>query len=187
MPGLVIFFGLIASGKSTLAEVYARRNQASYFNTDRVRKKLLGIKVTEHKPAGMGEGIYTPEMTRRTYQSMLDSAATILKQGGDVVLDGSYGSLLERKLVVECGELAGVSVRFVLCQCSDEETGRRLDLRRRDSEAVSDGRLEILNQQRKIFEETGEIDSNHLLVLNTEVELSVLVTKVTDWLMSSLP
>lgn len=178
MARVVVFFGLIASGKSTLAEAYANREGASYFNTDRVRKELLGIEVTEHKPAGMGEGIYTPEMTRRTYQFILDMTAKLLKQGRSVVLDGSYASRRERELIIECGERAGGSVWFVFCQCSDEETRKRLEQRRRDPEAVSDGRWEIFTRQKEAFELPDEIDGERLLVLNTEVDVNVLVEKV---------
>jgi len=185
MEGIVVFFGLIASGKSTLAEAYAHREQVSYLNTGRVRKELLDIGATENKPAGMGEGIYTPEMTRRTYQSMLDQSATMLKQGRGVVLDGSYASHRERELVVRCGAFAGVSVRFVLCQCSDEETRKRLEMRRLDPEAVSDGRWQIFIRQKDIFELPDEVNGDHLLVLDTEVDLNILARKVAGWLCQS--
>lgn len=181
MAEVLVFFGLIASGKSSLAEAYASRVQAYYLNTDRVRKEMLGIGVTEHKPADMGEGIYTPEITRRTYQLMLDSLVKLLGQGRSVVLDGSYANRSERELIVACGEGAGVPVRFVFCQCSEVETRKRLELRRRDPTAVSDGRLQIFSRQREVFELPDEIDSDHLLVLDTEADLNVLVKKVADW------
>ena len=40
---IFVFFGLIASGKSTLAEHFAKRYHLPYYNTDRVRKELAGI------------------------------------------------------------------------------------------------------------------------------------------------
>ncbi len=182
MAKIVIFFGLIASGKSTLAEAYANRVQASYFNTDRIRKELLGIEATEHRPADMGEGIYTPEITRRTYQAMLDAAVEMLQHDKSVVLDGSYASRSERELVAEYGDRTGISVRFVFCQCSDEETGKRLELRCHDPDAVSDGRWEIFTRQQEVFELPNEIDNKKLLVLNTEDTLNILVEKVVGWL-----
>ena len=47
---LAVFFGMTASGKSTLALAWAKRCQAPYYNTDRVRKELAGLQPTERRP-----------------------------------------------------------------------------------------------------------------------------------------
>ena len=88
-PMIYIFFGLIASGKSFLAERFAAERGLPYFNSDRVRKELAGIAATDRRPAGMGEGIYTPELSAKTYQALLDRAEEALQQGAaGVILDG---------------------------------------------------------------------------------------------------
>ena len=46
MNTLVVFFGMIASGKSTLGQAWSEHCHAPYYNTDRVRKKLLGLRPT---------------------------------------------------------------------------------------------------------------------------------------------
>ena len=49
MPGannIWVFFGLIATGKSTLAEKWAARHTMAHFNSDRLRKELAGISPT---------------------------------------------------------------------------------------------------------------------------------------------
>ncbi|MCI5209954.1 MAG: hypothetical protein D3910_14420 [Candidatus Electrothrix sp. ATG2] len=74
-PTLYIFFGLIASGKSTLAELFAEAQGFPYYNTDRVRKELAGIALNERRPDGMDQGIYTPAFTEKTYQAMSEKRA----------------------------------------------------------------------------------------------------------------
>lgn len=184
MPIFLVFFGLIASGKSTLAESWADKEGYLYLNTDRVRKELAGFAVTERCADGLEQGIYTPEYTRRTYQAMLDRAEGRLRLNGNVVLDGSYSCREDRGNVLKYEDSNGVLVRFVHCFCSENETRRRLTLRAQDPLAVSDGRWDIYLQQKKRFEPPRELDAKHLLTINTEDDLGKLLSAIGRWLSS---
>ena len=170
-PTLYVFFGLIASGKSTLAELFAAEQGFPYYNTDRVRKELAGLAANARRPDGMGQGIYTPEFSEKTYQAMSDRAAQAFQQGAaGVILDGSYSKATDRHKVREMAASLGVRILFFLCACSEQETQRRLALRARDPEAVSDGRWEIFVQQRAKFEQPDELPPQQLIYINTEAE-----------------
>jgi hypothetical protein len=170
-PTLYIFFGLIASGKSTLAELFAQKQGIPYYNTDRVRKELAGIAANERRPDGMGQGIYTSEFTQKTYQALLDRAALDCTQGvAGVVLDGSYSTVTDRHKVNEVADSLNAQTRFFLCSCSEKETQRRLALRAKDPHAVSDGRWEIFVQQREKFEQPDELSPQQITVIDTEME-----------------
>jgi predicted kinase len=170
-PTLYIFFGLIASGKSTLAELFAKNQELPYYNTDRVRKELAGIAVNERRPDGMGQGIYTPEFTQKTYQTMLNRAAQDCKQGAvGAVLDGSYSTVSDRHKVNELANSLDARIHFFLCSCSEQETQRRLALRAQDPHAVSDGRWEIFVRQREKFEQPDELGSRQIRYIDTEAE-----------------
>jgi predicted kinase len=179
---IYIFFGLIASGKSTLAELFAAEHGFPSYNTDRIRKELVGIAATERRPDGMGQGIYSPEFTKKTYQAMLTKAAQELNnRAAGVVLDGSYSRASDRHKVRQLAlsftpastPNAQQTVRtlFILCSCSNEETRRRLEQRAKDPNAVSDGRWDIFAQQKKKFEQPDELSSNQpqqLVCIDTE-------------------
>ncbi|MCW5205377.1 AAA family ATPase [Desulfobulbus sp. F5] len=178
-PTMYVFFGLIASGKSTLAELFAAERDLPYFNSDRVRKELAGIAPTERRPADMGEGIYTPELSAKTYQTMLDRAEQAVQNGAaGVVLDGSYSIAKGRSAVRTLAESLGVTTLFILCACSEAETKRRLALRASDPNAVSDGRWEIFVRQREQFEQPDELPPEMLLRLNTEAEPEALLRQI---------
>jgi predicted kinase len=178
---IYIFFGLIASGKSTLAKLFAEEHGFSYYNTDRVRKELAGIAATERRSDGMGQGIYSPEFTEKTYQAMLARTELDLHQGTQgVVIDGSYSKETDRHKVRELADslsLHGQTVRtlFILCSCSDEETKRRLDLRAQNPEAVSDGRWEIFVRQKEKFTAPDELSPDQLVSIDTEEKLERLL------------
>jgi len=173
---IYIFFGLIASGKSTLAELFAAERGLPYFNSDRVRKELAGIAPTDRRPDGIGLGIYTPELSVKTYQTMLDRAEQAVQSGAaGVILDGSYSIASGRSEVRRLAERLGAKPLFILCACSEAETKRRLLLRANDPNAVSDGRWEIFVRQRETFAQPDELPPEMLLRLNTEAEPEALL------------
>lgn len=176
---LYIFFGLIASGKSTLAELFAKQQGFSYYNTDRVRKELAGLAANERRSDEMGQGIYTPAFTEKTYQAMLDRAAQDFQyDAAGAVLDGSYSKATDRHKVCELAASLGVRLRFFLCACSEQETQRRLALRAQDPDAVSDGRWEIFVQQRAKFEQPKELPPPQLSCIDTEAEPEELLRQL---------
>jgi predicted kinase len=173
---IYIFFGLIASGKSFLAERFAAERGLPYFNSDRVRKELAGIAPTERRPDGIGLGIYTPELSAKTYQTMLARAEAALRSGAaGVILDGSYSIAAGRSEVRRLAERMGARPLFILCACSEAETKRRLELRANDPNAVSDGRWEIFVRQRATFVQPDELPPEMLLQLDTEAEPETLL------------
>ncbi|MEA2115083.1 MAG: AAA family ATPase [Thermodesulfobacteriota bacterium] len=174
---IYIFFGLIASGKSTLAELFAAAHRFPYYNTDRVRKELAGLAANERRPDELGQGLYSLEFTEKTYRVMLERTEQDLQKGAQgVVLDGSYSRRDDRRKVQALAGSKGVDVLFILCACSDKEVKRRLDLRAKDPAAVSDGRWEIFVKQKEKFEFPDELTPDKLLQLDTEAEPEQLLT-----------
>lgn len=145
---------MTASGKSTLGKAWADRCRAPYYNTDRVRKELAGLKAADKRPDRVGQGIYSAALTETTYRAMLDRALGDLAAGAPlVVLDGSYSRREDRDVVRAAAVKTGAKCFFVLCTCGEEEVRRRLALRAVDPEAVSDGRWEIYVHQQRTFEQ----------------------------------
>ena len=179
MSRIMVFFGLIASGKSTLAEQFARQHDLPWYNTDRVRKELAGLAAAARRPDGFQQGIYSSDFSRRTYQELLDRAAADIRAGQPgVVLDGSYHRRAERDQVRRLAAELEIPCTFVLCQCGDEEVKRRLAERARDPQAVSDGRWEIYLIQKETFEAPAEVPPADLLIMNTEAPVSVLLEQL---------
>lgn len=175
-PMLYVFFGLIASGKSTLAERFASQFGFVCYNTDKVRKQLAGIDLTARQPERFNEGIYTKNFTTRTYLKMLDLAAEEIRKGKKaVVLDGSYSSREERLRVRRLAEELDAGYLFILCTCSEETVRDRLELRAKDPAAVSDGRWEIYQVQKDTFQAPTEFDASHLIEVETERPVDELI------------
>ena len=70
IPKVIIFMGLSGTGKTYLAQALLKKRPAVYIASDIVRKKLLNLDPTKHYYAEFEKGIYTPEITEKTYKKM---------------------------------------------------------------------------------------------------------------------
>ena len=176
MQTVYVFMGMVASGKSTLAERFSGQYGLPYYNTDRVRKELAGLNPSDRRADAVNQGIYAREFTRNTYQAMLDLASEDLDAGRPgVILDGSYASKEERAKVRKLAADHRAGYVFILCFCNEDEVRRRLEKRARDPEAVSDGRWEIYQQQKKNFVRPDELGKSEFIAMDTAMDVQKLV------------
>lgn len=177
-PVLYVFFGMIATGKSTLAQGWARHKRLHCYNSDLVRKELAGISPTDNLRQAVDTGIYSREFSRKTYQALLEKAEAVLQRGESVILDASYQYIRDRVDIRSLAKKLGCKVYFILCQCSEPEMQRRMDLRALDPAAVSDGRWEIYLQQKKRFELPDELAASELIIIDTQAPLDNLLQEL---------
>ncbi|GAA1156362.1 AAA family ATPase [Streptomyces hebeiensis] len=123
---LVLVGGLPASGKSTLAGALADRFGFTLLSSDRLRKELAGIPPDRAAPAAYGEGIYTAEWTRRTYDTLVGRASALLSAGESVVLDATWTDGAHRAAAARAAERCDADVIAFRCEVPSDLTARRL-------------------------------------------------------------
>lgn len=148
---LFITSGVMGSGKSTVAREVSLRIGAPVIRTDAVRKRLAGLTPAERALHGFGEGLYTPQMGRRTYAETLRLAGEMLL-GGPVIIDGSFSLAEERNEARRLAERFGALFTLLWCDAPDEVIAARLRQRATDPHEVSDGRAELLAEHRAHYE-----------------------------------
>ncbi len=89
-PCLIVMRGLSGSGKSYLATKLAKKLPAIHLNSDIIRKRLAGYAPLTRTKTRLGKGIYTPQMSYKTYQNLLESAEVALKLESSVVVDATF-------------------------------------------------------------------------------------------------
>ena len=150
-PTLFITSGTMGCGKSTLADQLAFELGIAVFNSDTVRKQLAGLSPETAVQVSFGEGLYSNKISRATYRQLERLADGILASGRSVIIDAGFGSRTERT------EFAGLAAShhadFVILyvQCHPDEQLKRLRERSSHGESVSDGRVELLDQQTCMF------------------------------------
>lgn len=181
-PRLIVVFGLIASGKTTLARALGQSQGWQVIHSDVVRKALMGLPATQRLEVPYGQGIYAPEISGRTYQEMFRQAKQVLEHDGSVILDGSFMRAADRRQALEVAALCRAEVFFILCTCPTAETLRRLVKRATNSQRVSDGRQEILMAQKDRFEPIDDLAEVPVLILDTNRPLEDIMEETLSFL-----
>ncbi len=178
-PCVVAIGGLLATGKSTLADRLGAVLGAPAINTDRVRKHLLGARPTDKLYDGSWQGAYDPRFSEDVYRAVYRSARVVLESGRPVILDASFRSRALRARARDLAEAAGVPFRFVECVADHDLLRERL--RRRATEtSVSDGRIEIFDDFVAKWEPIDELPEDEHVVLDTSVSVERSLTALAE-------
>jgi predicted kinase len=132
-----------------------------------VRKEILNIEPTEKHYEAFGRGIYSEEVTRKTYGRALELASQKLKEGRSVIIDASYKSRNDRRKAFEAAERLHADFFIIECTCPENIIKERLISRMSDKGEVSDGRWEIYLAQKEAFDAITEIPDSLHIILDT--------------------
>jgi aminoglycoside phosphotransferase family enzyme/predicted kinase len=150
-PTLFITCGTMGCGKSTLVKQLAFELGLASFNSDVVRKQLAGVPAETPVPVSFGDGLYSKEMSRNTYRQLERLADNELASGHSVVIDAGFGNRAERAEFARLAESHHAEFVILFVQCDTDEQQRRLRERTSRGGSVSDGRVELLDQQKRVF------------------------------------
>lgn len=179
-PALFVTVGVTGTGKSTLARALARVTGAVVVASDVVRKQLAGLPPTQHSFDAFGTGLYSPDLTRKTYATMLAQGREMLNAGQPVILDATFGRRSDREQAIALANETGADYFFLECVLTDSLIREYLSRREKET-SVSDGRLEILTPQMKEFEPPTEITSGHRITLDMSRPVDAGVRQIMDF------
>jgi len=164
---IIVTFGLIGSGKSTLAELLSEELSCEIVSSDIVRKKISGIPSKERKYEEYDSGIYSKDITERTYQELFDRAEEITKNGRPVIIDASFSKRKWRESLIDRANSLDIPLYFLQTYAPKDVIKQRLLRRERQETSVSDGRLEIFDRFICEFEEPIELSGKNLITIDT--------------------
>ncbi|MEE9911615.1 MAG: AAA family ATPase [Deltaproteobacteria bacterium] len=179
-PVLILTAGLIGSGKSYQARNLAHRLGADVIRTDVLRKELLQIAPAEKHYESFGEGIYASGITRKTYEKAVELAAEKIKQGKPVIIDASFKNRIDRSLAVDLARKFHVPFYVIECTCPDDIVKIRLEKRKLSADNPSDGRWEILQEQKKQYEAITEIPAGSFFKIDTSADPEMIRRRIID-------
>jgi aminoglycoside phosphotransferase family enzyme/predicted kinase len=150
-PSMVVLYGLMGSGKTNVARYLREHFGWHMISTDAVRKQISGVGENTRVYVPYNEGLYSPEMNKKTYAEVCRRAENLLLGGFPVVVDGAFKYGEERVPVIEAAERTDARLVFIQTVCEADEQRRRLE-KRQQHDTRSDGRVELMEHQRADFE-----------------------------------
>lgn len=174
-PRLVLLTGLMGSGKTRQSEELARRAGVRVLHSDVVRKRLAGLDPEEEQRVPFGTGIYSSEWTRRTYAALLDAAREELARGNSIILDASWSKAAQRGMAADVAARRDAHFAIVECTAPDSILQERLS---KPSRHVTDGRVELLDDQRAAYEPPEPSEAETVLRVDTSGDLESAASRI---------
>lgn len=181
-PAIIVVFGLIGTGKSTLARMLSKELSCPVISSDVVRKEIAYTGKYKRRYEGFEAGIYNPETTEKTYDEMLSRGIDIVQSGEPVILDASFSKRAMRDSVTELSARLGVPVYFLRTVAPEETIKERLIRREHSKKSVSDARWNIFVEFKKRFEEPSSFSNRNFIDVdtskNTDETLDIVLRKL---------
>jgi aminoglycoside phosphotransferase family enzyme/predicted kinase len=165
-PSLMAVCGMVASGKSTMANRLRFRTGFEVLNSDRVRKQLASVPEDFRSRSDYGAGFYSAEFDQLTYASLFDGARDRLLKGRGVILDASFKIPQHRAAVLALADEMKVPALFVECRTTEQETLRRLAERAKDASEVSDATADIYQVQKREYAPLSELPDDRRAIVD---------------------
>ena len=165
-PAVVIVGGLSGTGKSVLARRIARTTEAEWLSSDRIRKEITGHDPHDRLTDEYGSGIYSPDISRETYDTMISRGITAASRGRSVVIDATFLDEEWRKRARDAFKIIDADLQFVECYCPPDVVVKRLEERETDADEASDAGTSIYKVQLERYGDqmTQVKDMEHLVV-----------------------
>jgi uncharacterized protein len=176
-PQLLAVGGMIASGKSTVAEQLGRTLHAPVISSDRTRKRLLGVEPLTPLADAAFSGAYDAQTTARTYHELLRRAELVLCSGRWVILDASFRERETRAAAAELARRHGLRFLFIEC-ATDEATLRTRLAERAKGPSISDGRSELFAALSARSEAVNELPAVEHLRVDTSRPLEETLAQI---------
>jgi aminoglycoside phosphotransferase family enzyme/predicted kinase len=176
-PALIVIFGMIGTGKSTLAKLISRELACDVISSDKVRKEMLGILPTERRYESFDKGIYSEGTTDRVYNEIIRIGKRAAESGYTVIIDASFSKRKYRRLVTRAAKSFGIPLFFVQTKASDRTIRERLLKREMARESISDARLDIFENFKQRFEQPSEVPKNRYLSVSTDKAPELVLTE----------
>lgn len=144
---LVLMHGLSGSGKSVLAQSLADNLAAIRLRSDVERKRLQGLAPLARSGSVLSAGLYTADLTRATYQRLLDLARVCVNAGNPVIVDATFLHRWQRELFRREASLRKIPFKILDVIAPEATLRARVAARQAANSDASEAGPEVLSHQ----------------------------------------
>jgi len=169
-PSLVLTHGVSGSGKSFAARQLLSYLPAIWIRSDVERKRLAGMNADEMSESSLGEDLYSPDFTERTYLELYSLTDTLLSAGFAVIVDATFLKRHHRQRFYKCARMHEVPLVVIDFQVNAFELRRRVAHRIEQKRRVSEADMAVLEAQLK----------HYVPLARDELDYAISISEGTD-------
>jgi hypothetical protein len=167
-PALIITHGLSGSGKTSVAQSLLETQPfVIRVRSDVERKRLYGLAADARTRSEADGGLYTDEVTRRTYVRLLELARTLLRSGFTVIVDAAFLKQRQRNAYRILAQRLGLSFFILDCQLSEDILLNRVLSREREGRDASEANAAVLTHQLATHEPLTDAEKGYAIIIDT--------------------
>ncbi|MGM0677739.1 AAA family ATPase [Ectothiorhodospira marina] len=144
---LFINHGFSGSGKTTLSQPLMEAIEAIRVRSDVERKRMAGIRPTERRSNGTHQGLYSPDLTERTYGRLGELATEVLEAGYPVIVDATFLKTAQRARFADLARTRGLPFRVLDYRADPEQLRAHIAERTQAGDDASDADMSVVNHQ----------------------------------------
>jgi aminoglycoside phosphotransferase family enzyme/predicted kinase len=176
-PVVIVVMGRVGAGKTRVAKQLARELDWPVFSSDKIRKTLAGMPLTERTPQQLRDKLYSDQMTQQTYKKLLENGLAALATHTGVVLDATFANRGNRDFLRKQCNKANVRLQVVEVDVDPATIRARLKARDKSAGEISDARLEDFEKLNAAYEAPSELGPS-LIKVSTNNGVSDTVKEV---------
>lgn len=178
-PVLITMHGLSGSGKSTVAKNLSSTLGAIHIRSDIERKRLFDLAVTADSGSSIGQGIYTREVSQKTYDRLAELAEDLLLNGFNVIVDAACLKSAQRELFRHTAAKIDVPCFLISCEAPEQELQQRIIQRLTRGSDASEANLDVLAEQIRTQDSltSDELENPNTIICN-QPQLSTECTQL---------
>lgn len=151
-PALFINHGLSGSGKTIRSQAVVEALGAIRIRSDVERKRLAGMDALQRGDSEVGAGIYSRDMSRRTYVRLEQLCEDILGAGFPVIADATFLRRADRRRFLQLARRLHVPCAILDHRAPEPVLRQRIRARSERDDEASDAGLAVLDHQLGVIE-----------------------------------
>ncbi len=156
---LILVGGYSATGKSTLSSKLLTNTRIVRLRSDRERKRLFAADETATDE--LNRGLYSPQLTRQTYEHLLATARNLLSHGFTVIVDATFLKRAQRLPFQQLAQDMGMPCTLLWLDAPTPILMQRMAARRTAADNISDADEQVIRYQKNTAQEP---DTNEAVV-----------------------
>ena len=162
---LLITHGLSGSGKTHNTQDLVETHGAVRIRSDVERKRLFGLPPGARSHAGLDQGLYRPEASRRTYERLAALAQEVLEAGLPVIVDATFLKREQRAAFRALARRLGLPFIILDFQAPPALLRQRIKARAAAERDASEATVAVLERQLATAEPLGKNEADQILTV----------------------